>query len=71
VRPSCRSATTWEKVRAGAVAWSNSLELEQDWATMVARTLLILVMVMESATTVVQKLAVNSVILPHLHLQCH
>jgi hypothetical protein len=35
---------------------------------MVARTLLILVMAMESAMMVVQKLAVNSVI---LHLQRH
>jgi hypothetical protein len=49
----------------------NSLELEQEQATMVARTFLILVMVMESAMMVVQKLAVNSVILPHLHLHRH
>jgi hypothetical protein len=38
---------------------------------MVARTLLILVTVTESAMVVVQKLAVSSVILPHLHLRRH
>jgi hypothetical protein len=71
VRPGSRSATTWEKVRVGAVAWSNYLELELELATMGARTLLILEMEMGSEMMVVQKLAVNSVILPHPHPQRH
>jgi hypothetical protein len=65
---------TWEKVRVGAVAWSKSLlelelELELEQATMVARTFLILMTVMESATKVVRWLGVNMVmILRHLYL---